>query len=87
MKPFYRDNLVNGPYTLDGRTLKFRTKGSLLGADAARALRSGNRLTVCIYTAAGLKEITGQVVSADLKRGTPPTEWDVKMKVQLLRRS
>ena len=87
MKPFYRDNLVNGPYTLEGRTLRFRTKGSLLGADAARALRSGTSLTVCIYTAAGLQEITGQVLSADLKRGTPPTEWDVRMKVQVQRRS
>ena len=83
MRPFYRDNLVNGPYTLERRTLRFRTKGSLLGADAARALRSRNSLTVCIYTAAGLKEITGQVLSADLKKGTPPTEWDVRMKVEI----
>jgi hypothetical protein len=86
MKPFYRDNLVNGPYTLERGRLTFRTKGSLLGADAARALRSGNSLTVSIYTDAGLKEITGQVLSADLKRGTPPTEWEVRMKIQLERR-
>jgi hypothetical protein len=87
MRPFYRDNLVNGPYTLERGTLTFRTKGSLIGADAARAFRSGNSLTVCISTGAGLKEITGKVLSADLKRGTPPTEWDVKMKVQLEKRS
>jgi hypothetical protein len=81
MRPFYRHNLVNGPYTLEQGTLTFQTKGALLGADAARALRSGHSFTVSIYTAAGLKEITGQVLSAELKWGTPPTEWDVRMKV------
>jgi hypothetical protein len=64
MAPLNRDNLVNGPFTLERGTLTFQTKGSLLGSDAAKAMKSGRSLTVCIYTAQGLKEITGKVLSA-----------------------
>ena len=85
MTPFSRENLVNGPYTLERGRLTFQTKGSLLGSEAARAMNAGRSLTVCIYTAQGLREITGRVLKANLVRGTPPTAWEVTMKVELER--
>jgi hypothetical protein len=85
MAPHNRDNLVNGPYTLERGMLTFQTKGSLLGADAARAMKADRSLTVCIYTAEGLKEITGKVLNAELVKATPPTAWEVTMKVVLER--
>ena len=81
------ENLVNGPHTFENGILKFRTKGSLLGSEARRAMRAGRSLTVCVRTPAGLKEITGTVLSAVLLRGTPPTEWDVTVKVLIHRRA
>lgn len=83
--PLNRDNVVNGPYTLERGTLTFQTKGSLLGTEAARALKAGRSLTVCVYTPEGLKEITGKVLNVELVKHTPPTEWEVKMKVVLER--
>jgi len=81
------ENLVNGPHTLENGILKFQTKGSLLGSDAARAMRAGRSLTVCVHTPTGLREITGTVLSAVLLRGTPPTEWEVTVKVLIDRRA
>ena len=52
-----RDNLITGPYSLERGTLTFQTKGSLLGSEAARAMKAGRSLTVCIYTPQGLKEV------------------------------
>ena len=85
MMPHSPDNLVNGPFTLERGTLTFQTKGSLLGSDAARALKVGRSLTVFVYTPHGLKEITGKVLNVELVRATPPTEWEVTMKVVLER--
>jgi len=86
MAPFSRENLVNGPYTLERGRLTFQTDGSLLGSEAARAKQVGRSLSVCIYTPEGLKEITGRVLDANLVRGTPPTSWEVTMRVELERR-
>ena len=85
MTPLNRDNLVNGPYTLERGTLTFQTKGSLLGSEAARAMKAGRSLTVCIYTDRGLKEITGKVLNVEIVKATPPTAWEVTMKVVLER--
>jgi hypothetical protein len=49
MPPLDRENVVNGPYTLERGRLTFQTKGSLLGSEAARALNAGRSLTVFIY--------------------------------------
>ena len=80
-----RDNLVHGPYTLERGTLTFQTKGSLLGSEAARAMKAGRLLTVGIYTTEGLKEVTGKVLTVELVKGTPPTAWEITMKVVLER--
>src|SRR6188472_3514035 len=85
MTPFSRENLVNSPYTLERGKLTFQTNGSLLGSEAARAMQNGRSLTVCLYTAEGLKEITGRVLNANLIRGTPPTSWEVTMRIELER--
>ena len=85
MTPLNHDNLVNGPYTLERGTLTFQTKGSLLGSEAARAMKAGRSLTVCIYTAQGMKEVTGKVLSVEIVKATPPTAWEVTMKVVLER--
>ena len=79
------ENLVYGPYTLERGVLTFRTKGSLLGSEAARAMKAGRSLTVSIYTARGLKEVTGKVLSVEILKGTPPTTWEITMKVVLER--
>ena len=85
MAPLYRGNLVNGPYTLERGTLIFQTKGSVLGSEAARAMNAGRSLTVSLYTPEGLKEVTGKVLTVEMVKTTPPTEWEVTMKVVLER--
>ena len=80
-----QDNLVSGPYTLERGTLTFQTKGTLLGSEAARAKKAGRSLTVRIYTAKGLKEVTGKVLNVEAIKTTPPTSWLVTMKVVLER--
>jgi hypothetical protein len=74
-----------GPYSLERGTLTFQTKGSLLGSEAARAMKAGRSLTVSIYTPQGLKEVTGKVLTVEMVKATPPTSWEVTMKVILER--
>jgi hypothetical protein len=85
MTPLNRDNLVNGAYALERGVLTFQTKGSLLGSEAARAMKAGRSLTVCLYTDQGMKEVTGKVLSVEVVKATPPTAWEVTMKVVLER--
>ena len=65
--------------------MTFQTKGSLLGSEAARAMKAGRSLTVCIYTDRGLKEVTGKVLNVEIVIATPPTAWDVTMIIVLVR--
>lgn len=85
MTDLNHDNLVNGPYTLERGTLTFQTRGTLLGSEAARAKKQGRSLTVRIYTAKGLKEVTGKVLNVEAIKTTPPTAWMVTMKVVMER--
>ena len=85
MTALNQENLVSGPYTLERGTLTFQTKGTLLGSEAARAKKSGRSLTVRIYTAQGLKEVSGKVLNVEPIKATPPTCWEVTMKVVMER--
>jgi len=80
MPPGNRDYIITGPYTLRSGRLTFETTGSF-GADARQAMVSGRTLTVRLTTPAGVKEISGKVVSVELIDGTPPTAWEIEMKV------
>jgi len=81
MPPLYREHVVNGPYTLERGKLTFKTTGSLLGAEARQAMAAGRTLTVCVTAPEGVKDLTGKVLSVELIKGTPPTAWEIVMKV------
>ena len=77
MSPVSRDHFVSGPYTLRKGRLTFRTTGSILGGDARQAMASGRTLTVCLTPPEGLREVAGKVLSVELIKNTPPTEWEI----------
>jgi hypothetical protein len=81
MPPLHLDRFVTGPYTLKGGRLTFQTSGSLLGSDARQAMTSGRTLTISLTTPEGIRGVTGKVLSVELIKGTPPTAWEIVMKV------
>ncbi len=81
MPPLHRDYIITGPHTLKGGRLTFQAKGSLLGSDARQAMASGRTLTVCLSAPEGVREVVGKVLSVELIKGTPPTAWEIVMKV------
>jgi len=81
MPPLNRDHVVNGPYTLERGKLTFKTSGSLLGSEARHAMAKGRTLTVSVTTPEGVKDLAGKVVSVDLIKATPPTEWEIVMRL------
>ena len=80
MPPGNFDYIIMGSYTLRSGRLTFEMTGSF-GADARQAMASGRTLTVRLSTPAGMKEVSGKVVSVELLDGTPPTTWEIEMKV------
>ena len=78
-----RDRLVDGPFTLKGGTLTFRTASGLLGYDARKALAADQDLTVSISPPEGTRVLKGKVVSVELLEHMKPLQWEIVIRVSV----
>ena len=71
---------VVGPYTLQGRTLLFRTDNELLSVDAEQASIGRLPFALMLIGQNGLKDVKGAVVSVAPLDGIEP-QWEIVMRV------
>lgn len=72
---------VVGPYTLQGRTLLFRTEDELLTFEAEQASMSQLPFALMLIGSSGVKDVKGAVLSVSPLDGTSP-QWEIVMRVE-----
>lgn len=82
MPPLQRDHSINGPYTLKGGELTFRTASGRLADDARTALKAGRGLAVSVTLPGGIRELEGKVLSVGLLEHGRPVQWEIVIQVR-----
>ena len=80
MSPPNKDHLVQGPFTIKGGKLTFRTSSGAFGYDARVAMKAGLNLTVSLSQPEGSKEMEGKVLSVELLEHVKPIQWEIVMR-------